>query len=185
MTKGKTLTLRNAKIEMYRGCVRLVVDKWGLVEEASEDLDIQPKVSSERKIIRIHFGRVFTFPCPWKGKRLIKDWLILFFLFPLLLPGGQQPVRSRVRASHHSMRSSYHFLPFLGWGAAMPPDESVFVFLHYFIYFEKEREERTKNAESGRREERTTPEDRRKDKYSMCRQFYIIPLFFFSASSSS
>merc|ERR1711933_385053 len=43
MTKGKTLTLRNAKIEMYRGCVRLVVDKWGLVEEASEDLDIQPK----------------------------------------------------------------------------------------------------------------------------------------------
>ena len=73
MTKGKTLTLRNAKIEMYRGCVRLVVDKWGLVEEASEDLDIQPKVSSERKIIRIHFSRVFTFPCPWKGKRLIKD----------------------------------------------------------------------------------------------------------------
>jgi len=67
----------------------------------------------------------------------------------------------------------------------MPPDESVFVFLHYFIYFEKEREERTKNAESGRREERTTPEDGRKDKYSMCRQFYIIPLFFFSASSSS
>ena len=34
VTEGQTLTLRNAKIEMYRGCVRLVVDKWGLVQEA-------------------------------------------------------------------------------------------------------------------------------------------------------
>ena len=45
MTQGKTLTIRNAKIEMYRGCVRLVVDKWGLVEETGEEegLDISPK----------------------------------------------------------------------------------------------------------------------------------------------
>jgi replication factor A1 len=43
LTQGKTLTLRNAKIEMYRGCIRLIVDKWGLVEEETDGVEIQPK----------------------------------------------------------------------------------------------------------------------------------------------
>jgi len=43
VTEGQTLTLRNAKIEMYRGCVRLVVDKWGLVQEAEDQINVSPK----------------------------------------------------------------------------------------------------------------------------------------------
>ena len=44
MQTGKIVTIRNAKIEMYRGCMRLIVDKWGLVEDNSEIEDIMPKV---------------------------------------------------------------------------------------------------------------------------------------------
>jgi len=28
---------------MYRGCVRLVVDKWGLVQEAEDQINVSPK----------------------------------------------------------------------------------------------------------------------------------------------
>lgn len=35
--------LRNAKVEMFKGSLRLRVDKWGSVEVA-EDLDFQPNV---------------------------------------------------------------------------------------------------------------------------------------------
>ena len=52
MTEGKTLTLRNAKIEMYRGCIRLIVDKWGLVEEETGGEDFQPKVNKKILILR-------------------------------------------------------------------------------------------------------------------------------------
>lgn len=31
-TPGKYITLRNAKIDMYRGSMRLAVDQWGKVE---------------------------------------------------------------------------------------------------------------------------------------------------------
>lgn len=34
MKEGSTVTLRNAKIDMYRGSMRLAVDKWGRVEVA-------------------------------------------------------------------------------------------------------------------------------------------------------
>lgn len=32
MTPGTTLILRNAKIDMFKGSMRLAVDKWGRVE---------------------------------------------------------------------------------------------------------------------------------------------------------
>ena len=33
MKTGVTVILRNAKIDMFKGCMRLAVDKWGRVEE--------------------------------------------------------------------------------------------------------------------------------------------------------
>jgi hypothetical protein len=41
--EGKYITLRNAKIDMYRGSMRLAVDQWGKVE-ALEDASFLPKV---------------------------------------------------------------------------------------------------------------------------------------------
>lgn len=41
---GKYLTLRNAKIDMYRGSMRLAVDQWGKVE-ALEDASFKANVS--------------------------------------------------------------------------------------------------------------------------------------------
>lgn len=32
MKPGVTVNLRNAKIDMFKGCMRLAVDKWGRVE---------------------------------------------------------------------------------------------------------------------------------------------------------
>ncbi|MBA0596436.1 hypothetical protein Gorai_013256 [Gossypium raimondii] len=37
MKEGATLTLRNAKIDMFKGSMRLAVDKWGRVEVAEPD----------------------------------------------------------------------------------------------------------------------------------------------------
>lgn len=34
MKPGNTVVLRNAKIDMFKGSMRLAVDKWGLVEVA-------------------------------------------------------------------------------------------------------------------------------------------------------
>ncbi len=42
---GFAWTLRNAKIEMYRGCMRLAVDQFGKLEP-SDDTSIEPKVSA-------------------------------------------------------------------------------------------------------------------------------------------
>ena len=41
---GSAWTLRNAKIEMYRGCMRLAVDQFGKLEP-SDDTSIEPKVT--------------------------------------------------------------------------------------------------------------------------------------------
>ena len=40
---GRYLILRNAKVDMFKGSLRLRVDKWGSVEVA-EDLSFQPNV---------------------------------------------------------------------------------------------------------------------------------------------
>jgi len=36
MKAGTTVTLRNAKIDMFKGSMRLGVDRWGLIEEADQ-----------------------------------------------------------------------------------------------------------------------------------------------------
>lgn len=44
--EGSYITLRNAKIDMYRGSMRLAVDQWGKVE-ALEGSSFQPKVRAD------------------------------------------------------------------------------------------------------------------------------------------
>jgi len=43
---GRSITIRNAKIEMYKGHMRLVVDIWGLIEPTEKELDEQPLASN-------------------------------------------------------------------------------------------------------------------------------------------
>ena len=45
MEEGHFLTLRNAKIDMYKGSMRLAVNKWGVIERASEQSDFTVNVS--------------------------------------------------------------------------------------------------------------------------------------------
>jgi replication factor A1 len=47
--EGNYITLRNAKIDMYRGSMRLAVDQWGKVE-ALEGSSFQPKVKKAARI---------------------------------------------------------------------------------------------------------------------------------------
>eukprot|EP00238_Polyblepharides_amylifera_P007494 CAMPEP_0196591528 /NCGR_PEP_ID=MMETSP1081-20130531/69958_1 /TAXON_ID=36882 /ORGANISM="Pyramimonas amylifera, Strain CCMP720" /LENGTH=100 /DNA_ID=CAMNT_0041914915 /DNA_START=207 /DNA_END=509 /DNA_ORIENTATION=+ len=44
MVVGKPLVLRNAKIDMFKGSMRLAVDKWGLIQETTDEpVDFEPK----------------------------------------------------------------------------------------------------------------------------------------------
>ena len=43
-TPGSYITLRNARIDMFRGSMRLAVNQWGKVEEAEPNQDFQVKV---------------------------------------------------------------------------------------------------------------------------------------------
>lgn len=44
MVADKTINVRNAKIDMYKGSMRLAVDKWGLIEASETTLDEPVKV---------------------------------------------------------------------------------------------------------------------------------------------
>ncbi|KAK3254765.1 hypothetical protein CYMTET_36031 [Cymbomonas tetramitiformis] len=44
MLADKTINVRNAKIDMYKGSMRLAVDKWGLIEASETTLDETVKV---------------------------------------------------------------------------------------------------------------------------------------------
>lgn len=37
LEKGKFVTVRNGKIDMYKGSMRLAVDKWGRIEDADAE----------------------------------------------------------------------------------------------------------------------------------------------------
>jgi len=55
--KGATLVLRNAKIEMFKGHMRLAVDKWGKLEPSStplsEDISTSENLSeTEYELVR-------------------------------------------------------------------------------------------------------------------------------------
>lgn len=45
MEEGHFLTLRNAKIDMYKGSMRLAVNQWGVIERAPEQADFTIKVT--------------------------------------------------------------------------------------------------------------------------------------------
>lgn len=46
MEEGHYLTLRNAKIDMYKGSMRLAVNQWGVIERAQDQPDFNVKVRS-------------------------------------------------------------------------------------------------------------------------------------------
>jgi len=57
LKKGATVTLRNAKIEMFKGHMRLAVDKWGKLETSStqlqEDINTTENLSeTEYELVR-------------------------------------------------------------------------------------------------------------------------------------
>ena len=47
MKVGNTVTIRNGKIDMFKGTMRLAVDKWGLIQ-AAEAADWEVKVRRKR-----------------------------------------------------------------------------------------------------------------------------------------
>ena len=47
MEEGKYLTLRNAKVDMYKGSMRLAVNQWGVIEKAPEGTKFEVKVASQ------------------------------------------------------------------------------------------------------------------------------------------
>ncbi|KAK4763214.1 hypothetical protein SAY86_008982 [Trapa natans] len=57
MKEGSTLILRNAKIEMYRGSMRLVVDRWGHIE-ATEPAGFVVKEDSNLSLIEFEMVNV-------------------------------------------------------------------------------------------------------------------------------
>ncbi|KAJ0638183.1 putative nucleic acid-binding protein [Helianthus annuus] len=50
MKEGSTVILRNAKIDMYKGSMRLAVDKWGRVE-VTEPADFSVKEDNNLSLI--------------------------------------------------------------------------------------------------------------------------------------
>jgi len=58
MKEGKIVTLRNAKIDMYKGSMRLAVDRWGRVEVAEEPTDITVKEDNNLSLIEYELVNV-------------------------------------------------------------------------------------------------------------------------------
>lgn len=58
---GKYLTLRNAKIDMYRGSMRLAVDQWGKVE-ALEDASFKANMDNNLSLVEYELVTVPTNP---------------------------------------------------------------------------------------------------------------------------
>ncbi|CAH8362976.1 unnamed protein product [Eruca vesicaria subsp. sativa] len=51
MKEGKIVTLRNAKIDIYQGSMRLAVDRWGCVKVSEEPPDIIVKENNNLSLI--------------------------------------------------------------------------------------------------------------------------------------
>jgi replication factor A1 len=54
---GSTVLLWNAKIDMFRGSMRLVVDKWGRVE-VTEDVDFEVKEDNNLSLVEYELVNV-------------------------------------------------------------------------------------------------------------------------------
>jgi len=53
-----SITVRNAKIEMFKGHMRLVVDQWGLIEKASTSDAIKDTVNSSNNMSTVEYELV-------------------------------------------------------------------------------------------------------------------------------
>lgn len=58
MTEGATLTLRNAKIDMFKGSMRLAVDRWGRIE-VTEPASFSVKEDNNLSLIEFEQVNVF------------------------------------------------------------------------------------------------------------------------------
>lgn len=58
MKDGTTVTLRNAKIDMFKGSMRLSVDKWGLVKVSEEPADFSVKEDNNLSLIEYELVNV-------------------------------------------------------------------------------------------------------------------------------
>ncbi|CAN6727193.1 unnamed protein product [Malus baccata var. baccata] len=58
MQEGSTITLRNAKIDMFKGSMRLAVDKWGRVEVA-EPASFTVKEDNNLSLVEYELVQVF------------------------------------------------------------------------------------------------------------------------------
>lgn len=57
MKVGATVTVRNAKIDMFKGSMRLAVDKWGRVE-AAEPADFTVKEDNNLSLVEFELVTV-------------------------------------------------------------------------------------------------------------------------------
>lgn len=57
MKEGATIILRNAKIDLFKGSMRLAVDKWGRVE-STEDATFSVKEDSNLSLIEFEVVNV-------------------------------------------------------------------------------------------------------------------------------
>lgn len=58
MKEGSTVTLRNAKIDMFKGSMRLAVDKWGRIDIAEEPADFAVKEDNNLSLIEYELVNV-------------------------------------------------------------------------------------------------------------------------------
>jgi len=57
-TPGSYIVLRNARIDMFRGSMRLAVNQWGKVEEAEPNQDFQVKMEDNMSLIEFELVQV-------------------------------------------------------------------------------------------------------------------------------
>ncbi|CAL5219912.1 g1842 [Coccomyxa viridis] len=58
MEEGHFLTLRNAKIDMYKGSMRLAVNQWGVIERAPEQPDFSVKMDLNLSNVEYELVRI-------------------------------------------------------------------------------------------------------------------------------
>ncbi|CAL0334419.1 unnamed protein product [Lupinus luteus] len=58
MKAGNTVIVRNAKIDMFKGSMRMAVDKWGLIEVAADPADFVVKEDNNLSLVEYELVNV-------------------------------------------------------------------------------------------------------------------------------
>jgi len=58
VVQGSTITVRNAKIEMFKGHMRLSVDQWGLIEKAAQQDQVKDNIKSDNNMSLVEYELV-------------------------------------------------------------------------------------------------------------------------------